>query len=304
MKTYLIGLLTAVGVAVLAASAAAQRTYADPEAAAAALLEATRANDIEMLKAIFGNGAEAVIDSGDPVDDAKSRKWFVERASDKMTILREDEDWALVTVGKDAWPVAIPLHKANGTWTFDLDEGKEELLDRRIGGNELVAISVLRACADAQRQYAAEDLDGNGVHDYARRILSTAGQRDGLFWPIRAGEAPSPFGPRVAEAAAKGYQRTTEAGAPAPYEGYFYKILTRQGAKAPGGAMSYDVDGKLTKGFAVVASPASYGVSGIKTFIVNQLGIVFEKDLGSETATLASDMEAYEPDRTWSPSAD
>jgi hypothetical protein len=304
MKTYAIGLLLILGIAGPAADAAAQRTFLTPEEAAVALLEVAKAGDAEATKALFGPEAAAVFYSGDAVDDANSRKWFVERASQKMGIEREDEDWAVVTIGKSEWPFAIPLHRVDGKWTFDLEEGKEELLDRRIGGNELSTIAVLRAFVDAQREYATEDLDGNGVHDYARRILSTEGQRDGLYWPTGEDEEPSPFGPLVAEAAIRGFKRTTDTGERAPYEGYFFQLLTSQGARAPGGAMSYEEGGRLTKGVALVAWPAQYGVSGVKTFIVNQLGIVFEKDLGPDTGSAAPAIAAYDPDRTWSPSDD
>jgi hypothetical protein len=293
-----------VALVAVAPGARAQRTFATAEEAAQALLEAGKTDDLKALEAIFGPGSEVVLSSGDPVDDANERKWFVTKASEKMTIEHEDDEWAVVTVGENAWPFAIPLHRQDGAWAFDLEEGEQELLDRRIGNNELVTISVMRAYVDAQREYAAEDPDNDGVGNYARRILSTEGRRDGLYYPTDEDEEASPLGELVAEASAQGYQTTSGGGEPAPYEGYRYKVLTEQGSHAPGGAMSYEEDGKLTKGFALLAWPATYGVSGIKTFVVNQLGIVFEKNLGPETGTVASAIAAYDPDRTWSPSAD
>jgi hypothetical protein len=304
MKSYGIMVAATLGLVAIAPDAGAQRVFPTPEAAAAALVEAAKAGDRKALEAIFGPEADVVLKSGDPVDDENDRKWFVAEAAKKTTIEREDEGWAILAVGPDAWPLAIPLHQRQDGWVFDVAEGKEELLDRRVGNNELVAISVARAYVDAQREYAAEDPDGNGAHDYAGRLLSSEGKRDGLYWPAAAGETPSPFGPLVAEASDKGYRGPTKAGERVPYEGYYFKVLTAQGSHAPGGAMSYEENGVLTKGFALVAWPATYGASGVKTFVVNQLGIVFEKDLGAQTDTLAPALVAYDPDQSWSPSAD
>ena len=286
-----------------ALDAAAQRTFATPEEAAQALVEVAKSGDMEAATALLGPGARDVLESGDPIDDANARAQFVERATEKTTIEREDGGWAVVSVGKNAWPFAIPLRESDGKWVFDLEEGREELLDRRIGGNELVAISVARAFVDAQREYAAKDPDGDGVQNFASRIMSTEGKRDGLYWPTSEDEEPSPFGPLVAEAVASGYEADSEGGR-VPYEGYYFKVLTAQGDDASGGAMSYEENGKLTKGFGLVAWPATYGVSGVQTFVVNQLGIVFEKDLGPETGDVAARMTAYDPDRSWHPSAD
>jgi hypothetical protein len=304
MKAYGITLAASLGLAAIAPDAGAQRVFPTPEAAAAALVEAAKAGDRKALEAIFGPEADVVLESGDTVGDENDRKWFVAKAAKKMAIEPEDEGWAILTVGPEAWPLAIPLHQRRDGWVFDVAEGKEELLDRRVGNNELVAISVARAFVDAQREYAAEDPDGNGAHDYARRLLSSEGTRDGLYWPAAAGETPSPFGPLVAEASGKGYRAKTDAGERTPYEGYYFKVLTEQGSHAPGGAMSYEENGKLTKGFALLAWPATYGASGVKTFVVNQLGIVFEKDLGAQTDTVAPALVAYDPDRSWNPSAD
>jgi hypothetical protein len=304
MNTHITTLAAILALAAMTPDANAQQVFPTARAAADALVQAAAADDMKALEKIFGPDADVVLDSGDPVDDANNRKWFAAKAARKMAIEPEDDGWAIVAVGDEAWPLAIPLHQRKDGWVFDVAEGKEELLDRRIGHNELVAISVARAYVDAQLEYAKEDPDGNGSHDYARRILSSEGTRDGLYWPTAAGETASPFGPLVAEASGKGYKGKTEAGERAPYEGYYFKVLTAQGAHAPGGAMSYEENGKLTKGFALVAWPARYGESGIKTFVVDKLGIVFEKDLGPQTDTLAPAMVAYDPDRSWNPSAD
>jgi hypothetical protein len=304
MKAYIITLAATLGLVALAPDASAQRVFPTARAAADALVEAAAADDMKALEAIFGPEADVVLDSGDPVDDANNRKWFAAKAAEQLTIEPEDDGWAIIDIGKEAWPLAIPLHHRKDGWVFDVAEGKEELLDRRIGYNELVAISVARAFVDAEREYAAEDADGNGSHEYAAKILSSEGKRDGLYWPTAAGETASPFGPLVAEASGKGYQKKTDSGERAPYEGYYFKVLTAQGSNAPGGAKSYEENGKLTKGFALVAWPASHGASGIKTFVVNQLGIVFEKDLGSATDTVAPAITAYDPDESWSPSED
>jgi hypothetical protein len=303
MRTSIITLAATLGLVALAPHASAQQVFPTARAAADALVVAAAANDMKALEAIFGPDAGVVLNSGDPVDDANNRKWFATKATEKMTIELEGDDWAIIDIGEKAWPFAIPLHHRKDGWVFDVAEGKEELLDRRIGYNELVAISVARAFVDAEREYAAEDADGNGSHEYAGRILSSEGKRDGLYWPTAAGETASPFGPLVAEASGKGYSGKTDTGERAPYEGYYFKVLTAQGSHAPGGATSYEENGTLTKGFALVAWPATYGASGIKTFVVNQLGIVFEKDLGPQTDTVAPAMTASDPDRSWSPSA-
>jgi len=300
MNASRVAITVAAMLAALSPTARAQQAFPTPNAAAAAIVEAAKTDDRAALEKILGPEAGVVLDSGDPVDDANARKWFVAQATEKLAISPEDDGWAVVTVGKNAWPLAVPLRKTDAGWVFDVAEGKEELLDRRVGGNELVTISVARAFVDAQHEYADQDLDGNGVHEYAGRVLSTEGKRDGLYWPTAEGETPSPLGPLVAEATSQGYTP----GAGAPYQGYRYKILTKQGSHAPGGAKSYEKDGRLTEGVALVAWPESYGTSGVKTFVVNQLGVVFEKDLGPETPSIAAAMDTYDPDRTWSPSRD
>jgi Protein of unknown function (DUF2950) len=202
----------------------------------------------------------------------------------------------VLTVGDDGWPFPAPLVKKGDQWAFDAAAGREEVVNRRVGANELAAIQTLLAVVDAQRSYASADPDRNGIANYAAKFISTPGKKDGLYWETKAGEAQSPLGPLVGAASAQGYKASTK---PQPYHGYLFRIIAAQGKGAPGGAYDYRVKGRLFGGFAVVAYPASYGLSGVKTFIVNHDGIVYEKDLGPATATTAAAMSAYNPDKTW-----
>ena len=202
----------------------------------------------------------------------------------------------MLLIGKDEFPFPIPIVADAGAWHFDTDAGAVEILDRRIGENELAAIEVLRAYVDAQREYAEADRDGNGVQ-YAPKLLSSEGKKDGLFWPTAEGEPESPFGPLIAEARAEGYRR--KADGPTPYHGYLFKVLTAQGKDAPGGARDYVIGGRMIGGFGLVAAPAEYGNSGVMTFIVDHGGVVFQKDLGPETSRKAAAMKVFDPDGTW-----
>ena len=198
------------------------------------------------------------------------------------------------------WPFPAPIVKKGDKWSFDADAGREEVINRRVGRNELDTIQTMLAIVDAQREYAAGDADGNGYADYATRFMSKPGKKDGLYWETKAGEPQSPLGPVVAQAVREGYIAIGKARKPAPYNGYYYRILTKQGKDAPGGAYDYMVKGKLFGGFAVVAYPSSYGNSGVKSFLVNHDGVVWEKDLGPSSAVEAGKMKAYNPDKTWS----
>ncbi|HWX20532.1 MAG TPA: DUF2950 domain-containing protein, partial [Candidatus Binatia bacterium] len=204
--------------------------------------------------------------------------------------------------GADAWPFPIPLAKADGQWRFDTEAGRQEVLNRRVGGNELGALSVCRAYLEAQREYAAKDRDGDEVLEYAQRLRSTPGKHDGLYWPLRAGDEQSPLGPLIAAARVEGYRRQARimTDEPSPYHGYYFKILTKQGKHAPGGKYDYIINGHMIGGFALAAWPAEWGNSGVMSFIVNQQGKIYEKNLGPKTAMLAKAMTRYEPDRTWS----
>jgi len=282
-----------------AAKAPAQKTFASPEEAAAALVASVKARDVEGLLAVVGPASKSWIFTGDDVADANDWKKFVEAYDQKKNIKKVSDTKVELEVGADAWPFPAPLVKGASGWTFDAEAGRAEILNRRVGRNELDAIQTLLAVVDAQREYAAKDLDGNGYADYAKRFRSTAGKRDGLYWPDEAGKPASPLGPLMAVAAKEGYGKAAPSDKPAPYHGYHYKLLTSQGKDAKGGAYDYVVGGKLLGGFAVVAYPANYRASGVMTFIVNHDGVVYEKDLGPQTAAVASSMSRFNPDATW-----
>jgi hypothetical protein len=277
-----------------------QRTFATAEEGARALVAAASADDTAAMLALFGPEGEALVSSGDPIRDLTEKRRFAERAAEEMRVVDDGPDFAVVYVGKDDWPSPIPLVRRDGKWRFDTAAGKEELLNRRIGSNELHTIDVCRAFVAAEREYVATDHDGDQVLEYAQRILSSPGTRDGLSWPTAEGEARSPMGPMVASAAAEGYARPEE-GQVKAYHGYVYRVLTGQGSNAPGGAKSYIQNGNMTGGFALLAYPIEYGQSGIMTFVVNQQGVVFQKDLGDQTGALASAMTLYDPDKSWMP---
>ena len=286
--------------AAVAAPKPAGHRYATPEAAAEALAAAVRAKDATSLAGIVGPGSASWLFSGDKVADANDWAKFLAAYEEKHAIEKKDDAKAILAVGNDAWPFPAPIVKKGTSWGFDPAAGREEVLNRRVGRNELDAIQTLLAIVDAQREYAASDADGNGFADYARKFKSSPGKRDGLYWPDEEGKPQSPLGPLVATAAAEGYGKQPKSGeGPAPYHGYQFRILTSQGKNAPGGAYDYLVGDKLLGGFAIVAWPASYGNSGIMTFVVNHEGVVYEKDLGPQTASIASAITQYNPDPTW-----
>ena len=243
---------------------------------------------------MLGPNSAEIVSSGDAVADAAARKRVVEAYDAKHQVVMEGTDKAVLVIGQEEWPFPIPLVRKDGTWRFDTAAGREEILLRRIGRNELNAIQASLAYVDAQQDYAEKGVAGNGV--YARRIVSQPGKKDGLYWPTQSSEDESPLGELAAGAAAEGYrfgqQRT-------PYHGYYYKILTRQGPSAPGGALDYVVRGKMIGGFALVAYPAEYGNSGVMTFLVNHQGAIYQKDLGPRTAAIAAGMTAFNPDGSW-----
>lgn len=286
--------------AAVAAPKPAAHRYATPEAAAEALAAAVRNKDARALAGIVGPGSSNWLFSGDKVADANDWAKFLAAYEEKHAIEKKDEGKVVLDVGNDAWPFPAPIVKKGTHWAFDAAAGREEMLNRRVGRNELDAIQTLLAIVDAQREYAASDADGNGFADYARKFKSSPGKKDGLYWPDEAGAPPSPLGPLVATASAEGYGKQPKSGeGPAPYHGYQFRILTSQGKDAAGGAYDYLVGDKMLGGFAIVAWPASYGNSGIMTFIVNHDGVVYEKDLGAQTASIASAMTQYNPDPTW-----
>jgi len=278
-----------------------QSTFASPEEAAAALAAAMRSDERKQIWRVLGPGASKLIRSGDPVQDNDAREAFVAAYDQSVKFERSGDAKATLLVGPDDFPFPYPLVMKNNRWQFDAKQGDEQVLDRRIGRNELSAISVCLAYVDAQREYAALDRNGNGLLEYAQKLSSTPGKHDGLYWKTAEGEAPSPLGPLAASARSQGYGR---AGPGEPYHGYFYKILTGQGKDAPGGAYDYVVNGKMIGGFGLVAYPARWGNSGVMTFICNHDGVVYEKNLGHETQGIASKMTLFNPDTTWQKSKD
>jgi hypothetical protein len=276
--------------------ALAQEQFNTAEEAVDALVGAARAGDAKAIVAVFGPDGEAIVSSGDPVADRNTRENFVAAYDAKHRVEFEGDGTQTLIIGDDNWPFPIPLVKNAGRWQFDATRGLDEILRRRIGKNELSVIQVAKAYVDAQNEYAALDPAGLGQGVYAQRIVSRPGKKDGLYWPAVEGESSSPLGEFAAQASAEGYKAGKR---PIPYHGYYYRILTRQGASAPGGAYDYLVKGKMKGGFALVAFPAEYGNSGIMTFMVNHDGTVFQKDLGPKTAKLALRIDSFAPDQTW-----
>jgi len=276
-----------------------QKTFSSPEAAAQALALAAKADDTKELLAILGSEGKELVFSGDEVQDRAGLELFTRAYDEKNQVVRESEKKAVLEVGKDAWPLPIPIAKAaGGEWRFDTRQGKEELLNRWIGRNELSTIQVCLGYVEAQREYASKDRTGDGLLEYAQKFISDPGLKNGLYWEAKQGEEQSPLGPLVGRAIKEGY-RKKEGTQPTPYHGYFYKILKAQGGNAPRGAYSYVVDGKMIGGFAMVAYPAQYGSSGIMTFIVSQDGVVYEKNLGKNTPSAAQAMTSFNPDDSW-----
>ena len=277
-----------------------QETFATPGEAVDALKNALVNKDPARMVEIFGPGSEDVLFTG--VDGVDRRRWksFMDGAREMSRVVEEEDGRATLYIGKSQWPFPIAIVKSGDRWFFDTEDGRDEILIRRIGANELKVIEVARAYRDAQRLYESEDRDGDGVLEYATKILSDEGQRNGLYFPIEAGEDPSPLGPGLARASAQGYNYDEIEGRADPFNGYYYRILTRQGANAPGGEYDYIINGNMVAGFALLAFPADYGSSGIMTFLVNQHGDVFEKDLGEDTPKLALAIDSFDPDDTWS----
>ncbi len=278
-----------------------QKTFATADEAAQALARAVEADDVDALMLLFGDDARDVVASGDEVQDRNQRAAFAARirAGMKLEKDREDANRVVILTGNDGDPFAVPLVRKANRWRFDTDAGSTELLARRIGANELATIELSRGYVEAQQKYALEDPAQNGIAVYAERFISSPGKKDGLYWPAESGGAVSPISSQITKAVTEGYRKNDER--PVPYHGYYYKILKAQGPHAPGGARDYVEKGLMLGGFALVAWPAEYGASGIKTFIVNQEGVVLEKDLGDKTTEIARAMIAYDPDPTWHP---
>lgn len=284
------------------ASAADEQTFNSPPEAVNALVTAATIHDTNALHLIFGPAGHELI-SPDVVQATEEYKLFVEHLAEKTQLITNSEANITLEIGLDGWPFPIPLVKQDDKWFFDTAAGRQEILARRIGMDELGVINVCDAYVAAQREYASEDRLGNGVLAYAQFLRSTSGTHDGLFWPAKPDEELSPLGPLIAQARVEGYHRTAKMlnDQQAPYHGYYFKILTAQGKHTPGGKYDYIINGHMIAGFALVAWPAEWGNTGVMTFIVNQNGKVFQKNLGANTSKLAGALKCYDPDQDWTP---
>jgi hypothetical protein len=270
-----------------------QKTFSSAEEASNALVVATRGNDEKGLLDILGPDGKQIISSGDDTEDSESRATFVEKYQEMHRLVQEPDGTTTLYIGAENWPTPIPLVNRGNSWYFDTQAGKKEILFRRVGRNEMSTIRVCEELVAAQKEYYSTH-----QNQYAQKIFSDEGQQDGLYWKAPDGGSPSPVGPLVASAAANSYAKSQEQG-PGAFRGYYFRALTRQGKKGPGGPKDYVVQGKMTQGFAFVAYPAEYRSSGVMTFIVDQDGIVYQKDLGKKTEVLAKSMKEYNPDSSW-----
>ena len=300
--------LTTIGLTLVVASCARQETddpnqlsFSTPDSAVAALAAALETRDLVAMRRLLGPETEGLVSSGDTARDRSDREGFLARYRARHEIVAGGPDDAMLQVGDDEWPLPVPLLRRNGRWRFDGDAAVNELLARRIGANELRTIDVMRGFVDAQQEYAAVGHDGDAPGIYARVLRSDPGRQNGLYWEVSAGEAPSPAGPFLAAASAEGYKASASANGPAPYHGYVYRMLFSQGPAADGGAREYVADGKLTGGFSLLAYPAEYGETGVMTFMVNQDGLVWQRNLGPKTCEVAAAITQFDPDSSWTP---
>ena len=291
-------LMLAGGSATLPAAPQVQKNFSTPEGAVVALVAAAKSGNMDELLAVFGPGGEDILSSGDEVADRRAREVFLVAMEEGWRLEGEGDTKTLI-VGNEEWPAPFPIVKEQSRWRFDTEAGREEVLYRRIGRNELNVIHICMTYAQAQEEYASKGRDGKPAGIYARKPRSEPGRHDGLYWSFEPDEEPSPLGELFARATREGYAANEESGKPRPFHGYFFRLLTEQGEAAPGEAKNYIVDGEMTGGFALLAYPAEYGNSGIMTFMINQDGVVYEKDLGEETAQLATEISKYNPDSTW-----
>jgi len=294
-------LILAIGIAAAVVGCSrtvSQKDYASPEEATQALVTAAKAKDAHGLLEVLGADAQPVIDSGDPVRDQHARERFLQAYEARHSFDNGTEGQTTLQVGSDKWPFPFPLKQHGARWSFDSSAGAEEIINRRVGENELDAIQACLAFVDAEREYYSRNPQSEPLLQYAQRIASTEGHKDGLYWPSTGDEPPSPLGVQFAQARSEGYfEKGVVPGS--GYRGYIYRVLTTQGAHAAGGAYDYVVNGKMIGGFALIAYPAQYGNSGIMTFMVNQDGTIYQKDLGLRTADLARKIESFAPDQTW-----
>lgn len=274
-----------------------QKTFASPEDAVVALVNAAVAGNTQELLVLFGPDGQKVLFAGDPVMDQRNREVFLVAYAERAALMAVDPSHRVLYIGYEDWPLPIPLVKEGKVWRFDTAAGAQEILYRRIGRNELNTIDVAQVYVEAQQEYAAQAHDGRPAGAYAQRIASTPGKHDGLYWKSEDPEEPSPLGEFAAEAAAQGYRAPGEQ--PTPFHGYLYRILTAQGRSAAGGERSYIANGEMRNGFALIAYPAAYRVSGVMTFLVDQDGVVYQKDLGAETPRIAADVDRFDPDSSW-----
>ena len=294
-------LLAVLGLAALFAPACnmppAQAKFATPNEAAAALLQALKAEDLGKMQAIFGREGMDAVASGDPVSDRNDREVIAVAMEQSWRWAPRGENAEELIIGDEQWPFPVPLIKTGNAWQFDSEKGEKEVLARRIGANELNTIDICRAYVDMQKEFASQPHDGKPAGLFAQRLKSSPGRQDGLYWQRKPGERRSPLGDLVAEAAAEGYDQNKMGSA--PFHGYRFRILTAQGPAAPGGKKSYVVNGDMTGGFALVAYPAKYAFSGVMTFMVGQDGVVYQKDLGEDTAAQALRLAEFDPDNSW-----
>jgi hypothetical protein len=286
-------------VLVLAAGCAKVEKHASfktPQEAVDAFVTAVQKGDEAELRKLLGPDVDDLLNSGDPVQDKVNRQRFIDEYQAKHSLSEDGKGTMVLVIGTNDWPFPIPVVERHGKWRLDGAAGADELVYRRVGRNELGAIAVCRGFVDSQNEYASEGRDGDPAGIYALKLISDEGMHNGLYWPVAEGETPSPAGPFVASAAEEGYRRGAGR---TPYHGYYYRLLYAQGANARGGAKDYFADGVMTQGFALVAWPADYGSSGVQTFIVNQDGVVYQKDLGEDTVNVVETIKSFDPDSSW-----
>jgi hypothetical protein len=283
-------------------AAASQKLFSSPEDALKGLVEAVKAKDKAALDQIFGPFAKD-LRSNDAVQAATEFDEFTKHVAEKTSLVKENDSKVIIYIGNENWPFPIPLVKMNDQWFFDTVAGKEEILNRRVGEDELTAILVCHTYVKAQREYVLKDWNGDGILAYAQKLRSDPGKKNGLFWRHAQGEAVSPLGELVAQARIAGYKKGKSVfkEQPVPFHGYYFNILTKQGEHAPGGKYNYIINGNMVGGFGLVAFPSDWGKSGVMTLIVNQQGKVFQKNLGPDTTKIAQEMQSYDPDETWTP---
>ena len=280
------------------APAAGPQTFATPQQAADALVQATKDFDVPRIEKIFGPEGDDIVLTGETGQDRELAEAFSAKAAEKKSVSIDPAggNRAFLVVGNDDWPFPVPIVKRNNRWAFDAKAGRQEILYRRVGRNELDAIQICRGYVDAQNEYALEKHEGYNVNQYAQRIIASPGKQDGLAWRNPDGTWGGPIGEKIADAIEQGYTNKAE-----PYHGYFFKVLKGQGPAAPLGRLDYVIEGVMIGGFALVAAPAEYGVTGVKTFMVCQDGVVYEKDLGEDTLNIFKQMELFNPDDSWDP---